>query len=43
MAATTYNSQELAILSALTLNRGELTPAALERLFERLRRLRSSK
>jgi hypothetical protein len=39
----TYSTQELALLSALTRNRGELTPVALERLFERIRRLRSSR
>jgi hypothetical protein len=39
----TYSMQELALLSALTRNRGELTATALERLFERIRRLRSSR
>ncbi len=38
MAATTYSAQELALLTALAKNRGELSPAALERLLALLRR-----
>jgi hypothetical protein len=32
MAATTHSPQQLALLTALAKNRGELSPMALERL-----------
>jgi hypothetical protein len=38
MAATTYSTRELALLTALAQNRGELSPAALERLLALLKR-----
>ncbi len=40
MAATTHSPQELALLTALARNRGELSPAALERLLALLKRIR---
>jgi hypothetical protein len=38
MAATTHTPQQLALLTALAKNRGELSPLALERLLRLVKR-----
>jgi hypothetical protein len=38
VAATTHTPQQLALLTALAKNRGELSPVALERLLRLVRR-----
>ena len=37
MATSTHSSRELALLAVLARNRGELSPAALERVLRRLK------